>query len=456
MEEEGMENQAEKIRLLSDTIGRLHRRAAIKSLQKVISKTHAADLALVLRSLPESEVTPVFLSASYERAAEILTYLTPRLLDILFSEAPRDSILAVLDKVPPDELTDLIAQLEPTLAESLMASMAGADKKEIENLLQYAPDTAGGIMTPDFFALPDDTPVGKAIDTIHDLSDVEMVFYLYVVDSEGRLIGVVSLRQLLIAKPEKILREIMNARIIKVYTSAHQEEVAKLADKYRILAVPVVDEHEVLVGMVTVDDIIEVIQEETTKDILKMAGTDESEILAHSPLKIARIRLPWLFAAFGGGLAATGIIHLFESVLTQLLALSAFLPVVMGMAGNVGVQTSTVAVRGLATGQLNIGHTVAAIYKEARVGLLLGVFYGMILGLFGWWAFGSISLGEIVGVTILFNMTGAAILAIVLPLFFHRIGADPAIATGPFVTTAIDILGVANYFGIAILFVNIV
>ncbi|HHH39100.1 MAG TPA: magnesium transporter, partial [Sedimenticola sp.] len=230
-----------------------------------------------------------------------------------------------------------------------------------------------------------------------------------------------------------------------------QESVAQLVDKYRLLAIPVVDEDNVLVGMVTVDDVIDVIESETTKEMLRMAGTSESEILTHSPFKIARIRLPWLFAAFIGGLAATGVIQQFEGILAQVLALSAFLPVIMGMAGNVGVQSATVAVRGLATGSLELRHINAVLFKELRVGLLLGLFYGVMLGAYGWFAFDSITLGEVVGLTILLNMTGAAVVAIVLPMFFQRIGTDPAIATGPFVTTAIDVLGVLNYFAIATL-----
>ena len=248
----------------------------------------------------------------------------------------------------------------------------------------------------------------------------------------------------------------MNTRIVKVNTGEDQSVVAEFVDNYHLLAVPVVDENNVLVGMVTVDDVLEVMETEATKDMLKMAGTNESEILTHSPLKIARIRLPWLLAAFGGGLAATGIIQQFESILSQVLALSAFLPVIMGMAGNVGVQSATVAVRGLATGTLVLRHVRTVLFKEFRVGLLLGAFYGIVLGLFGYYMFGSSALGQVVGISILVNMTLAASLAILLPMLFHRLGTDPAIATGPFVTTAIDVFGVLNYFIIATLILDLV
>ena len=276
-----------------------------------------------------------------------------------------------------------------------------------------------------------------------------MVFYLYLTDEAGRLVGVVSLRQLLLTRSGTPLHKVMNRRVMKVTTDADQTTVAMLVDKYRLLAIPVVDEDNVLVGMVTVDDVIDVIEEETTRDMLKMAGTSESETLTHSAFKIAGIRLPWLLAAFVGGLAATAVIGQYEAILGEVLVLSAFLPVVMGMAGNVGVQSATVAVRGLATGAIDVRDTVPLVLKELRVGLVLGSFYGVILAIYGYLVHHSLQLGQVVGLTILGNMTGAALLAVLLPMIFQRMKVDPAVATGPFVTTAIDILGVLNYFVIA-------
>jgi cation transporter-like permease len=288
--------------------------------------------------------------------------------------------------------------------------------------------------------------VEQAIESIRSREDVEMVFYLYLTDEEGRLVGVVSLRQLLLTRPDTALRSIMNRRVIKVNTDADQTTVALLVDKYRLLAIPVVDQDDILVGMVTVDDVIDVIEEETTRDMLKMAGTSESETFTHSALKVAGIRLPWLLAAFIGGLAATMVIEKYESILAQVLVLSAFLPVIMGMAGNVGVQSATVAVRGLATGAIDVRDTLPLVLKELRVGLVLGGFYGVILAAYGYLMHDSLQLGQVVGLTILGNMTGAALLAVLLPMIFQRLKVDPAVATGPFVTTAIDILGVLNYF----------
>ena len=439
-----------KKKRLVETIERLYHRDAKAPLQKMISRVHPADMASILDELPPAHVVDIFYTiADTEMAADVFHQLSPGLRTQVMTESPVEKLAAVLQHLAPDDLADLIGELPDDQREQLMALLGRDSKDEVESLLQYAPDSAGGIMTSDIFSLPHTLTVEEAIENIRSHDDVEMVFYLYLTEEGGRLAGVVSLRQLLLSSPETSLNKIMNRRVMKVTTDDDQTTVAMLVDKYRLLAIPVVDDENVLVGMITVDDVIDVIEEETTRDILKMAGTDESETLTQSAFKIAKIRLPWLLAAFVGGLAATAVIGRYEAILAEVLVLGAFLPVVMGMAGNVGVQSATVAVRGLATGAIDVRDTVPLVLKELRVGLLLGSFYGVILALYGYLMHDSLALGEVVGLTILVNMTGAALLAVLLPMIFERLKVDPAVATGPFVTTAIDIFGVLNYFVIA-------
>ena len=439
-----------KKKRLIETIDRLYHRDAKASLQKVISRLHPADLASILDELPPEHMVDIFYAISEtEMAAEVFSQLSVSLRTQVMTESPVEKLAGVLQHLAPDDLADLIGDLPEEQRAQLMALLDRESKDEVESLLKYDPNSAGGIMTTDFFSLPHTLTVEEAIENIRNREDVEMVFYLYLTDESGRLVGVVSLRQLLLARPGTPLHKVMNRRVMKVTTDADQTTVAMLVDKYHLLAVPVVDEENVLVGMVTVDDVIDVLEEETTRDMLKMAGTSESETLTHSAFKIAGIRLPWLLAAFIGGLAATAVIGQYEEILGQVLVLSAFLPVVMGMAGNVGVQSATVAVRGLATGAIDVRDTFPLVFKELRVGLLLGGFYGVILGIYGYLMHSSLALGQVVGLTILGNMTGAALLAVLLPMIFQRMKVDPAVATGPFVTTAIDILGVLNYFVIA-------
>ncbi|MCU0988452.1 MAG: magnesium transporter [Xanthomonadales bacterium] len=439
-----------KKKRLIETIDRLYHRDARGSLQKMMARIHPADLAAILDELPPEHVVDIFHTlADKEMAADVFGQMTPSLRTRVMTESSASQLAGLLERLPPDDLADLIGDLPEDQRAELMALLGRDSKSEVESLLKYDPDSAGGIMTTDIFSLPHSLTVEQAIENIRSREAVEMVFYLYLTDEDGRLVGVVSLRQLLLSRPSTVLHNIMNRRVMSVTTDADQTTVALLVDKYRLLAVPVVDADNVLVGMVTVDDVIDVIEEETTRDMLKMAGTSESETLTHSAFKIAWIRLPWLLAAFVGGLAATGVVGAYHEILAEVLVLSAFLPVVMGMAGNVGVQSATVAVRGLATGAIDVRDTVPVVFKEFRVGVLLGCFYGVILGIYGWFMHNSLALGEVVGLTILGNMTGAALLAVLLPMLFQRIKVDPAVATGPFVTTAIDILGVLNYFVIA-------
>ncbi|HNH25341.1 MAG TPA: magnesium transporter, partial [Accumulibacter sp.] len=373
----------------------------------------------------------------------------PELREHLLKELPSKILSELILYLTPEALTDLLGSLNEDQRERLLKILPKDDLEDVENLLRYAPDTAGGIMTTDIFSLPLDTPVEETIMAIRQREEEDTVFYLYVTGLAGRLEGVISLRQLLLAPQKTKLQDLMNPRPIKVTTDTSQESVARLVDKHNLLALPVTDQDGALVGAVTVDNVLDVIHSETTKEMLRMAGTSESEILTQSPFRIARIRLPWLLAAFGGGLAATGVIEHFEGILAKVVTLSAFLPVIMGMAGNVGVQSATVAVRGLATGQIDLSHFGRFLFKEFRVGLILGMLYGLALALFGFFVHHSLALAQVVGFTIVGNMTGAALLAVLLPMIFHKFKIDPAIATGPFVTTAVDVLGVLNYFAIA-------
>ena len=444
------DEESSKEKLLVETIGRLYDYSAHRSLKRMLAKIAPDDLAKILEALTRSHSAGVFCDIQEkEVAAEVLKLVSPELREHLLTELPPAVLSELVLYLTPEDLTDLLGALDETQRDRLLAILPKDDQEDVENLLRHAPDTAGGIMTTDVFSLPLDTSVEDAIQAIRSREEQDTVFYLYVTGFGGRLEGVISLRQLLLAPPNARLEELMNTQTIKVTTDTKQEAVARLVDKHNLLALPVVDADGVLVGAVTVDNVLDVIQSETTKEMLRMAGTSESEILTHSPFRIARIRLPWLLAAFGGGLAATGVIEHFEGILAKVLALSAFLPVIMGMAGNVGVQSATVAVRGLATGAIDLHHTGRFLFKELRVGAILGALYGSSLALFGYFVHHSLQLGQVVGLTIFGNMTGAAVLAVVLPMMFHRLKIDPAIATGPFVTTAIDVLGVLNYFAIA-------
>jgi magnesium transporter len=291
--------------------------------------------------------------------------------------------------------------------------------------------------------------VGDAIKKVQERSEeMEMAFYLYITHGEGQLSGVLSLRELLMHPPYRLLKNIMNPKVIAVRTETSQGEVAHITSQYNFLAVPVVDSSYRLVGIVTVDDIIDVIREEATEEFLQMAGAGKDrEILLKPVTRNVMIRAPWLFATWVGGVINIMIISSFETELQQVLALAAFMPIIAGMGGNIATQSSTIVVRGMATGRIDMKHTAKLVFKETRVGLMLGSIYGLFLGVLAHFGFiGPDRLGIVVGLAILFSMTLAATVGTMVPLMLRRLDIDAAVATGPFVTTTIDILGITVYF----------
>jgi magnesium transporter len=279
-----------------------------------------------------------------------------------------------------------------------------------------------------------------------------MVFYLYITDEDDSLVGVASLRALATTPPNTLLKNIMVKRVHSVRPETDQEDVAQIVAQYNYLAVPVVDADNRLLGIVTVDDVVDVIREEATEDFLQMAGAGKDrEILLKSSWENAQARLPWLFASWIGGIIAVSIIGAFEHMLESIIALAAFIPVIIGMGGNIGTQSSTIIVRGMATGRIEIGNEFKILLKELRVGLILGGLYGLMLGIFANFRFMGTDpmLGVVVGLSICCSMLLAVAVGTFTPLILRKLDIDPAVATGPFVTTSIDILGVLLYFIIA-------
>ena len=282
--------------------------------------------------------------------------------------------------LPTDDVNEILGSLPLDQQEKILALIQDVDGAE--HVMQYQEKTAGHIMTTHFFALPENTTAADATAEIRQLADVEMVFYVYVIDEQNGLKGVISLRQLVTTAPTTLLRELISAQTYTVHINTPQEEVAQVVSRYNIMAVPVVDQLRRLVGIVTVDDVIDVIREENTEDMLKMSGAGEIDLTSRSILKNTRARLPWLFASFIGGILAAYIIGNFETQLKRVAALAAFIPIIMGMTGNIGTQSSTIVVRGLATGEINLKETWQVLWRELVNGTSIGLTYGLMLSLF--------------------------------------------------------------------------
>lgn len=443
----------EKPLILFETIRRLLRRGAIVNLRNVLKKTHSADIAAILRHLSAKERNSLFdLIEDPERAAEVLSETDREVRIEIIKEMPVERTVEILRAMSADDAADIIGSLPEDLSASILEFMKEEEHEEVEELLKYDEDTAGGIMTPDFFALPGETTIAEAITALQKETAAEMVFYIYVVDEPGHLIGVLSLRQLLMNPPEALLLDIVVKDVLSVRTDMDQEQVARIVARYNILAVPVVDEMNMIVGIVTVDDVIDVMRAEATEDILKMAGATDDGALSRSTFKRARTRLPWLFAAFLGGLVSIEIIKAFEETLDRAWYLAAFIPIILGMGGNIGNQSLAMIIRGLATGRVDLREIWKLILKETWVGVSLGLVFGLLLAGIARVQFADVPLlGITVGGAILTNMTIAAFLGTFLPMFFEKINVDPAVASGPFVTTSMDIFGILVLFAWALI-----
>ncbi len=444
---------SDRHKVLSDSIRRLIRRNAVSHLRKIVNKTHAADLSIVFPSLTLSNQLKIFgMIKDIEKKGTLFSELDEDTFAELIEGIDLDEVVEVLEEMATDDVADLIGQLPEEKAGAILEKMKKEGSDRIEGLLRYDDETAGGIMVPDFIALKEEMTAGDAIRSIQqDFAEVEMPFYLYVVNEYGKLVGVISLRQLVVVSPETPLKEFMSTDVFSVTTDMDQEEVARIVARYDILAVPVVDSMNKLVGIVTVDDVIDILREEATEDILRMAGAGGEFVETKSVFKSTKIRLPWLFASCLGGIAAVFIVGHFEQSLKEYAYLAAFIPVIMGMGGNIGTQSSTIVVRGLATGVIHVREIWRVIYKELSVGLILGVFYGILIGAVAQLRYSMAAMAISVGLAVLCSMSVAALVGSMVPMLFARIRIDPAVATGPFVTTSIDIVSVFAYFQISTL-----
>ena len=459
----------EPIQVLVDTVQKLERRNAARSLRKILASTRPEDIAEVFRFLGETQRKRIFDHIDdVEIRALVLSELDTDVLPSMLEQMTDGEIVPLLEEMSSDDTVDVLAAIADERRDALLNKMSREDMDEAHDLLRYDPETAGGLMVPDYFALERSTTCAEAILRLQDDSaDLEMAFYVYVVNENGHLVGVVTLRQLVISPPNTALSDIMQPDIVRVATGDDQEQVAGLVARYNLLALPVVDDANRLVGIVTVDDVIDVIRQEATEDMLKMAGAGQVSfgLDARELGKAARSRMPWLLATLVGGIGASFIIHSFEEQMLKVALLAAFIPVIIGMAGNVGTQSLTIVTRGLALGHIDVTQTARVAVRELAIGMIGGLIYGVLLGvvavIFGHndpgvsATGGALAFGLSVSISLCGAMIIAAVVGSVVPMMFQRLSIDPAVATGPFVTTAVDILGVLFYFGVAVFLLGI-
>jgi magnesium transporter len=374
-----------------------------------------------------------------------------RRLALLEQLAP-EQIAGLLERIPVDDAVFVLDSLPEPLHGRLLELVDLRELSAVQTQLAYPDSSAGRLMDTELFALPETTTVRAAIAAIQEQRDVEMIFYLYVVDRDGHLVGVTSLRQLLLSKPDLSLADIMQRSVIKAHVDTDQEEVALLASRYDLLAIPVVDDQNHLVGIVTVDDIIDVVKEEAAEDLLKMAGTSESELLYEGrTLAVARLRLPSLLLSLAGLLVTGLLLESFQTRFAEALFLLAFVPVIMGLSGAIGSQTSAVVVRGIASGRLQAARAPLASFlvRQLKVGAALGLACGALAGLAALVLKQNLWLGAVVGAALGLAIVVAAACGALAPAALARLGLDPTVASGPLLTTINDVTGILIYFALA-------
>jgi magnesium transporter len=446
-----------RIDLVLDSVKRLLRIGATANLLNLLQKQHPADLAQVFSELPDKEREAAFslLADRHGRLAmEAVSELGPEAGAALLATRSAEEIAKLAQEIPSDDAAALIDYLPEELSAAVLDLMRPRESGVVENLLEYDERTAGRIMNPTVFALNEDMTVGEAITGLQTKRDVEMVFYVYVVDDRNHLVGVTSLRRLLLVSPETPLKRIMTADLISARVDMDQEEVARQVAAYNLLAIPVVDEENKLVGIITVDDVIDVIKDEATEDIYRLAGVAGDERAFTPAGESLRKRLPWLGINLITAFLAASVVAVFEGTISQITALAVFMPIVAGMGGNAATQTLTVIVRGIALGELTWGNSRKALLKEAAVGLGNGVVLGLVAAAVAWITRGNPVLGLVLCAAMVINMFVAATAGTLVPLGLRAVNVDPALASSVFITTLTDVFGFFSFLGLATLFMS--
>jgi magnesium transporter len=447
-----------KLDVMLDSVKRLQRMGATANLVNLLQKQHPADLAQLFSEQPEKDRSSTF-SLLVERnsklAMEALSELGPEAGAKLISDRSAEEIARLLQELPPDDAAAIVDylpdQLSAAVLELIQKRPAGG---EVGELLDYPERTAGRIMNPKVFALSEDLTAAEAITELQGSRDVEVVFYLYVIDNRRHLVGVVSLRRLLLVPPATPLKRIMTTDLISVRVDTDQEEVASLVASYNLLGIPVVDPENKLAGVITVDDVIDVIKDEATEDVYRLAGLAGDDRVFARPHESLRKRVPWLQVNLVTAFLAASVVALFEGTISQVTALAVFMPVVAGMGGNAATQTLTVIVRGIAIGELTWANTRTALLKEALVGLGNGLACGIVAALVVWVWKGDPWLGAIIAGAMVINMFVAATAGTVIPLTLRALKIDPALASSVFITTLTDVFGFASFLGLGTLFLR--
>ncbi|MEK7791221.1 MAG: magnesium transporter [Deltaproteobacteria bacterium] len=436
--------------VLLNIILKLLRVGASDKLEKILKTSSPEEIRLILRELDLRQKS-VFLGLLFDAKMAVHTIrdFSTDLIGEIFNNIPLELLLETVNRLQPDDLADLVPKLSEGQSALILEKLDPAKKIEISRLLAYPASSAGGIMNPNVFYLPQTATVNEAIELIRTKKQLEIVFYLYVVDDEKHLVGIISLRQLIISTANAILKDVMNMNVIQVGVNQSQNEVAQMISRYNFLAIPIVDEEKRLVGVVSVDDVIDVIQQEATEDLYRMAGLEKDERVFTPIRQSVQKRAPWLVINLATAILASWVVSLFEGTIQKMVLLATFLPIVAGMGGNAGVQTITIMVRGLALGEIAFKDTRRALTKEVLVGVSNGLITGLIMAVVAYFWKGMPILGVVLMLAMIGNLFVSSAVGVLVPLGLKAVKIDPAVASTVVVTTFTDCFGFFFFLGLA-------
>jgi magnesium transporter len=431
----------------------------VSGARQILQELHSVDIAEGFQEIGLDMQLRIFSLLDMKKAIEVFEGLEMTQQVALLDSMTKDRAGKVLNGMSADERADLFSELSRGIINRLFGLMKPDEVNDVLRLMKYEEDTAGGLMTTEFVSIGKDFTVGEALDHLKKEVDVETIYETFVVDEYGHLLGKVSIQTLIVSEKDTPIKDIMDPNVIKVGVNLDQEDVARLFARYDLMVLPVTDDDNKILGIITADDILDVVEMEATEDIYKMVGTSikEEPLLEGPVLKRASLRLPWLFTCVMGGLLCGLVIKFFHTTLDRIFAtLTFFIPIIMDMSGNVGTQSSTIMVRSLATGGFDLRRLKKVLLKEILVGLIMGMGCGVIVGVAApFLGAKGVGFGLIVGLAIWVALTFASFVGVLTPMLFKTLNVDPAIAAGPFVTTCVDFAGLVIYFGIATLLISL-
>lgn len=412
--------------------------------------SHPADLAELAEHLGEPERLALVKVLSDEQAAQMLGELDPEIAETILKAVGIEKAGDILEAMATDDAADILAELEPAHQGELLRELPQEEASEVRDLLAYDPETAGGRMTTDYVTVQAGCTAGAVIEQLRrEAPDAESVYYLYVTEPDERLVGVLSLRELIVADPATPVRQLMRPAVKSLPPEASEAEVAQMVAKYNLMAVPIVDRCGRLLGMVTHDDVLDMVEKIRAEEILRVVGSDAEAFERKEPTQIAKARIPWLLGTLCIELIAGTVIHRFDQTLSQMILLTSFMPIISALSGNVGLQSATIVVRGLGTGLYAPKKWTTPLLRELKVDVLMGIVLGLVLSVVGAVWSKHIGFGLVVGISLMASMLTAGFMGTVIPLLSKRFGFDPAVTAGPFETAFQDVIGFAVFLGLA-------